>query len=792
MIDRDTFPSHEGKHGRANGVTRLYSMKEVSVLHYSGICRVKSFFAATQGRDTSQMAETTGNASLYFLEDKWDEEIASKLDPPELLRYRSNLLGSDLRITNFGGGNTSSKLEQPDPVSGESTAVLWVKGSGGDLGSIKRAGFATLYLNRLLSLEAQYKGVSEEDAMVALYPLVTFHNNPTAASIDTPLHGFLPFAHVDHLHPDWGIALAASANGKQKMEEFNQEFGHTLAWLPWQRPGFELGMMLREIVRKTPGCDGVVLGGHGLFTWGSTQRECYLNTITIIDQIGQFIAKHDRRPGHQLFGGTRVQTRDDRSNIASEVMPVLRGAVSRKQRWIGSFTDAPAVLDFVNSTHAEPLARLGTSCPDHFIRTKIRPMFLQWDPGSDPAVIPALIESALETYRSEYAGYYEKHALADSPKQRDASPTVVLLPGVGMFTFGKNKTEARLTGEFYINAIGVMGGAGALGGGVKCEDIPQAGPAASADQFSMYKNYVALPPSEAFRIEYWALEEAKIRRQPPEKQLSRQVALVIGGGSGIGHQTALLAAERGAHVMIADRDVSGAQKVAAECAAIAGKESVSFTSIDIRERVAIRLALDATIKAFGGIDIVINTAAIFPSSPDGIISDDQWALTLDVNVTSNFKLAEEAGKLLKKQGLPASMVLTSSANAVVPKRGSEAYDVSKAALSHLVRELAVGMAPLVRVNGISPATVVKGSTMFPRNRVKASLSKYKIPFAESASDDELRDALAEFYAQRTLTHVPIDPKDNAEAIMFLAGPQARVTTGHIIPVDGGLPEAQLR
>lgn len=732
------------------------------------------------------------SAALRFLEDKWDEGAAAKLDAPELLRYRSNLLGSDLRITNFGGGNTSSKLEQTDPVSGQPVKVLWVKGSGGDLGSIKRSGFATLYLDRLLSLETQYKGVAEEDAMVALYPLVTFNNNPTAASIDTPLHGFLPFPHVDHLHPDWAIALAASANGKQKMEEFNKEFGHKLAWLPWQRPGFELGMMLRRIVQETPGCDGVVLGGHGLFTWGETQRECYLNTITIIDQLGQFIDRHARRDGHKLFGGPRVQSRDDRQSIAVDVMPSLRGAVSRKQRWIGSFTDAPAVLDFVNSQHAEKLAHLGTSCPDHFIRTKIRPMFLKWDPSTNPAEIPALIETALETYRAEYADYYKKHALPDSPKQRDASPTVVLLPGVGMFTFGKNKTEARLTGEFYINAIGVMGGAGALGGGIQCEDVPQAGPAASADKFTVHENYVALPPSEAFRIEYWALEEAKIRRQPPEKQLSRQIALIVGGGSGIGHQTALLAAERGAHVMIADRDLAGAQRVAEECAKIAGKEAVSFTSIDIRDRAAIRAALDATIKSFGGLDIVINTAAIFPSSPDGIITDDQWALTLDINITSNFRLAEEAGKVLRKQGLPSSMVLTSSANAVVPKRGSEAYDVSKAALSHLVRELAVGMAPLVRVNGISPATVVKGSTMFPRDRVKASLAKYNIPFAESASDDELRNALAEFYAQRTLTHVPIDPKDNAEAIMFLAGPQARVTTGHIIPVDGGLIEAQLR
>jgi len=732
------------------------------------------------------------SGKLRFLEDKWDEAVASKLDGPELLRYRSNLLGSDLRITNFGGGNTSSKLEETDPVSGEAVKVLWVKGSGGDLGSIKRSGFATLYLDRLLELEKQYKGVAEEDAMVALYPLVTFNNNPTAASIDTPLHGFLPFAHVDHLHPDWGIALAASANGKQKMEEFNKEFGHKLAWLPWQRPGFELGMMLRQIVKETPGCDGVVLGGHGLFTWSDTQREAYLNTITIIDQLGQFIERHTSQTGYKRFGGEKVQSHADRTKIASEVMPYLRGAVSRKQRWIGSFTDAEQVLGFVNSEYAQKLAHLGTSCPDHFIRTKIRPMFLTWDPATDPKEIPAVIERSLETYRAEYAEYYTQHALPDSPRQRDASPTVVLLPGVGMFTFGKSKTEARLTGEFYINAIGVMQGAGALGHGVECTDIPQAGPAASADQFTMYDNYVALPPSEAFRIEYWALEEAKIRRQPPEKQLSRQVALIVGGGSGIGHQVALIAAERGAHVVVADRDTAAAEKVAEECKAIAGKEAVGFTSIDIRDRKAIQSALEATIKLFGGIDILVNTAAMFPSSPDGIITDAQWALTLEINVTANYLLVDEAQKILKAQGLDGSVVLTSSANAVVAKRGSEAYDVSKAALSHLVRELAVSLSPKVRVNGISPATVVKGSTMFPRDRVKASLMKYKIPFNDSSSDDELRNALAQFYAERTLTHTPIDPKDCAEAIMFLAGPQTRCTTGHIIPVDGGLVEAYLR
>jgi rhamnose utilization protein RhaD (predicted bifunctional aldolase and dehydrogenase)/NAD(P)-dependent dehydrogenase (short-subunit alcohol dehydrogenase family) len=734
----------------------------------------------------------TAHGGLRFLEDRWDKSVASALDAPELLRYRSNLLGSDLRITNFGGGNTSSKLEQIDPLDGKSKEILWVKGSGGDLGSIRRSGFATLYMHKLLALESVYRDVDFEDEMVDMYPLCTFGNNPVAASIDTPLHGFLPFPHVDHLHPDWGIALAASANGKIKMEEFNKEFGHTLAWLPWQRPGFELGMMLKKIVEDTPGCDGVVLGGHGLFTWGNTQRESYLNTITIIDQLGQFIERHASTTGHRHFGGTKAETREDRVEIAAAIMPYLRGAVSRKQRWIGSYSCSQQVLDFVNSESAEKLAHLGTSCPDHFIRTKIRPMFIKWNPAGEPEELKELIETALEAYRAEYAEYYHKHATTESPAVRDASPTVVLIPGVGMFSFGKNKAESRITGEFYINAIGVMQGAGSLGAGTSCSDIPQAGPAAPADQFAMYQNYVALPPSEAFRIEYWKLEEAKIRRQPPEKELSRRIALIVGGGGGIGRETVLLAAERGAHIVVADISLEAAQKVADEAKAIGGKECAVATAIDIRKRDAIKSALNATVTAFGGVDLLINTAALFPSSPDGIISDAQWALTLEVNVTANYLLTDEASHIFKAQGLPGSVVLTSSANAVVPKRGSEAYDVSKAALSHLVRELAVAYAPLLRVNGISPATVVKGSAMFPRDRVKASLTKYGIAFDENANDDTLRNLLATFYAKRTLTHVPIDPKDCAEAILFIGGPRAPVTTGHLIPVDGGLTEAYLR
>jgi rhamnose utilization protein RhaD (predicted bifunctional aldolase and dehydrogenase)/NAD(P)-dependent dehydrogenase (short-subunit alcohol dehydrogenase family) len=736
--------------------------------------------------------QTIASPTLKFLEDRWDEKVAAGLDEPELLRYRSNLLGSDLRITNFAGGNTSSKITETDPLTSQPVQVIWVKGSGGDLGSMKRAGFATLYLDKLLALERSYPGVHAEDEMVAMYPLCTFRNNPTAASIDTPLHGFLPFPHVDHLHPDWGIALAASGNGKKKMEEFNREFNHKLVWVPWQRPGFELGLMMRRAVEQNPDCDGIVLGGHGLFTWGQTQRECYLNTITVIDQIGQFIARHGEKKGAQRFGGELVPARADRAQVAVAITPYLRGRVSTQNRWIAGFSDAHDVLQFVNSQYAKDLSFLGTSCPDHFIRTKIRPLFVPWAADEDVLTLKNRIEEGLAEYRQLYRDYYHQFATADSPALRDTSPAVVLIQGLGMFTFGKNKTEARIIGEFYTNAIHVMDGASLLAEGEVKDVLPQCGEGMDPTSFKTFANYVALPPLEAFRIEYWALEEAKIRRQPPEKELSRRVALVVGGGSGIGREVAIKLAERGAHIVIADRDETGAQHVADEISRIASKEFVRAIPVDIRNREAIREAMQATVTAFGGLDILINTAALFPASPDGIINQAMWGTTLEINVTSNYLLAEEAGKLFSEQGLDGAVVLTSSANAVVPKRGSEAYDVSKAAVSHLVRELAVSMAPKVRVNGVSPATVVKGSTMFPRDRVRASLTKYGIAFEDSMSDDELRGLLAGFYAQRTLTHQPIEPSDCAEAILFLASPKARCTTGHLIPVDGGLPEAFLR
>ncbi|MGC1870489.1 MAG: bifunctional rhamnulose-1-phosphate aldolase/short-chain dehydrogenase [Acidobacteriaceae bacterium] len=731
-----------------------------------------------------------------YLENRWDKAAAATLSEPELLRYRSNLLGSDLRITNYGGGNTSAKVTERDPLNGNPTEVLWVKGSGGDLGTISIHGFATLYLDKFRDLAGIYRGVEHEDDMVPFYPLCAFGQNTVAASIDTPLHAFLPARHIDHLHPDWGIAVAAAANGEERMREFNRRFKHQLVWLPWQRPGFELGLMLKRAVEANPNCDGIVLGGHGLFSWGETSESCYLNTIELIDQLGQFVQEHIDAAGDKLFGTPLYASRPDREAIAIDLLPFLRGRLSIPQRVIGNYSALPEVLRFVNSKQAETLAGLGTSCPDHFIRTKVRPLFVPWNPSQDVSHLRAAFDTALEKYRRDYASYYQAHALPDSPAMRPANPAIVLIPGIGMFSFAKSRAEARLASEFYVNAIHVMEGASALADTNAKQktpaEYPQAGPAAPSSAFESFSNYVALPIGEAFRIEYWALEEAKLRRQPPEKPLSRRVAMIVGGGSGIGREAAVLAGASGATVAVADRNVPAAEEVVADLRKRYGRDAAHAIEIDITQEVSIRSALRSVIAHCGGLDLLINTAALFPASPDNTTSQTQWGKTLEINVTANYFLAEQAAHIFREQGLDASIVLTSSANAVVAKRGSEAYDVSKAAVSHLVRELAVSLAPLVRVNGISPATVIRGSTMFPRDRVMASLKKYNISFNASASDDELRNVLAEFYAQRTLTHQPIDPVDCARAALFLAGPEARCTTGHIVPVDGGLTEAFLR
>jgi rhamnose utilization protein RhaD (predicted bifunctional aldolase and dehydrogenase)/NAD(P)-dependent dehydrogenase (short-subunit alcohol dehydrogenase family) len=734
-----------------------------------------------------------------FLKNLWDPAAAEReASPLDLLRYRSNLLGEDLRITNFGGGNTSSKFELPDPLTGSPQQVMAVKGSGGDLRSIRASGFALLYLDKLESLIARYRGEAHEDEMVAYYPLCAFGENRVAASIDTPLHAFLPFPHVDHLHPDWAIAIAASANGKSKLDEFNQRYGRHIVWVPWQRPGFELALMLRDAVRSHPGCDGIVLGGHGLFTWGDTQRDCYLSSVKTIDQMGEFVEEHAkdaRRRGHALFGGARIQAAvGDRDATLVSMLPMLRGAVSSTRRVVAHVDSSTDALTFANSAWAEDLCAMGTSCPDHFLRTRISPMLVPWDPGTETvAVMQDRLMARIAKYREDYANYYHAFAEPDSPALRDRNPSVVVIPGIGLVGFGKDKREARITTEFFVNAIHVMSGANALeaaqpSGAV----VPQARKADQANQFKTFHNYVALPRAEAFRIEYWALEEAKLQRMPPEREFSRKVVVVVGGGSGIGREVAQQVALRGGHLVVADQNVQGAKETADEAATRTSPEMVLPVSLDLTSPDTMASAMRAAVLQFGGFDVLVNTAAIYPTPDPSSPAEPVWARTLQINVTSNHFLAQQAAIVFRAQKLPASIVLTSSANAVVPKQGSEPYDVSKAAINHLIRELAIGLGPIVRVNGVAPATVIAGSSMFPRDRVIVALRKYKIPFADSDSTEDLRGKLAEFYAQRTITRRPILPIDNANAICWLAGDQSAKTTGHVIPVDGGLPEAFLR
>jgi rhamnose utilization protein RhaD (predicted bifunctional aldolase and dehydrogenase)/NAD(P)-dependent dehydrogenase (short-subunit alcohol dehydrogenase family) len=738
--------------------------------------------------DTS-IVETT------FLQNLWDATEAARLElrPLDLLRYRSNLLGADLRITNFGGGNTSSKFEMPDPLTGKPERVMAVKGSGGDLRSIGTHGFAVLYLGKLESLIARYRGEAYEDEMVGFYPLCAFGENRVAASIDTPLHAFLPYPHVDHLHPDWAIALAASANGQQKLDEFNQRYGRHIIWVPWQRPGFELALMLKNAVEVRPDCDGIVLGGHGLFTWGDTQCDCYVNSIKTIDQMGEFVQEHARRSSRPVFGGAAVSAAAPREETVAALLPYLRGAVSSTRRVVAHYEASEDALTFAGSRWAEELCRMGTSCPDHFLRTRISPLFVAWDPATDDlAELKRRIGDRLTQYRKGYAAYYQQYAQPESPALRDANPSVVVVPGLGLFGFGKDKREARITSEFFVNAIHVMAGANALDEGQSVTAPPQARRLEQADEFKSFRNYVALPRSEAFRIEYWALEEAKLQRMPPERELSRKVVVVVGGASGIGREVALQIARRGGHVVVADLNVASAQSVADEAAALASSEMVLAAALDLTSRESVAAAFRAAVLRFGGVDAIVNTAAVYPTPPPGTPAEDVWDRAIRVNVTSNYVLAEEAAKILKEQNLTASIVLTSSANAVVPKFGSEAYDVSKAAINHLIRELAMGHGPLVRVNGIAPATVIEGSSMFPRDRVIVALKKYDIANAEDESTESLRSKLAEFYARRTITRRPILPLDCANAICFLLGEQSAKTTGHVIPVDGGLPEAFLR
>src|SRR5436309_8360802 len=604
------------------------------------------------------------------VKDLWDDSHARKLgsDQLGLLRYGSNLLGADLRITNFGGGNTSSKMEFPDPFTGRPTRVLAVKGSGGDLGSIKDSGFALLYLDRLEQLKNLYRGEQYEHEMVSYYPLAAFGENRVPASIDTPLHAFLPFPAMDHLPPDWVTRLPASANGKHKLQAFSRKFDRRIIWLPWQRPGFELALLIERAVKENPGADGILLGGHGLFTWGQTQRDCYLNSIHTIDQMGEFVLEHQARKG-VLFGGLRCVALPERKKIAAQILPALRGGASSNRRVLAHYADDADSLTFAGSKWAQELSKLGTSCPDHFVRTRVCPMFVPWNPGSeDVTVLKSRIQESLVGYRSDYKKYYGEWATSQSPTLRDSNPSVVIIPGLGLFGFGKNKKEARITTEFFVNAIHVMAGANALEDGDGNDPVPQARTPDQSKQFTQYHNYVALPRSEAFRIEYWILEDAKLQRMGPESEFSRQVAPGIGGASGIGRETALLLARQGAHVVVADADAQGAEKVAAEAAQLTSEEFVVHTAVDLSNSGSLSQAAEFAILQFGGIDIVINTAAIFPVPEDaGELTEAQWSKTFLVNVTGNYVLACRTEWIFADHKLPAAMVLTSSANALVPK-----------------------------------------------------------------------------------------------------------------------------
>jgi rhamnulose-1-phosphate aldolase/alcohol dehydrogenase len=621
--------------------------------------------------------------------------------------------------------------------------------------------------------------------MVGQFPHCTFNLNPRASSIDTPLHGFLPARHVDHMHPNSVIAIAACDKSKDLTAEI---FGGEIGWVPWLRPGFELGLMMKREVEANPALKGLVMGQHGLINWADDDKECYDLTLELIEKAAAYIESKDK--GDQTFGGAKYESLSeaDANAVLVDLLHWLRGQVSQQNKFVGTIETRYSIMRFVNSNDAERLAELGTSCPDHFLRTKIKPLYVNWDPThsteDDPnglVALQSLLQAGLEQYRKDYAAYYEAHKHDNSPVMRDPNPTVILIPGIGMITWGKDKSESRVTAEFYTCAVEVMRGAEAIG------------------------KYIALPKQEAFDIEYWLLEEAKLKRKPPAKEMSREIVLVIGAGNGIGKEVAHRLAKEGAHLVCADLSSQAAEDTAAELTQIYGQGiGVAGTGIsgcgpaiglavDITKRESIQKMIEQTLLAFGGIDRVVVTAGVFvPPERDGSLSDDKWKFTFDVNVRGSFNVVDELRTVLSKQGLRASVVLTTSVNGVVGKKGSVAYDTSKAAANHLVRELAIEMAPLVRVNAVAPATVVAGSTMFPRDRVIASLTKYEIEFSESDSDDELRTKLAKFYAERTLTRQPITPADQAEAIYFLASDKSSKTTGQIINVDGGLHEAFLR
>ncbi|MGO4876941.1 bifunctional aldolase/short-chain dehydrogenase [Pedobacter psychrotolerans] len=692
----------------------------------------------------------------------WDEEEATKLagDEVALLIYRSNLLGADLRLTNYGGGNTSCKLMEKDPLTGNETEVMWVKGSGGDLGTLKKSGLAALYVDRLRSLKNIYRGVAYEDEMVELFNHCIFDLSSKAPSIDTPLHGFLPFAHIDHLHPDAAIAIAAAADGKKITEEL---FGGTIGWVEWKKPGFELGLQLKQCLDENPGIRGIMLGAHGLFTWGDTAYESYLNTLDVIEICSDYLAQNYGKKG-PVFGGQKMESANEasRKKQAATLAPLLRGLCSSKQHMIGHFTDDARVLEFTNSNDLARLAPMGTSCPDHFLRTKISPLVLDLAADEDLSDTKALKEKllpAFEAYRAMYTDYYETCKHPNSPAIRDTNPVVILYPGVGMFTFSKDKQTARVAAEFYINAINVMKGAEAI------------------------SSYTSLPHQEAFNIEYWLLEEAKLQRMPKPKPLTGKIALITGSAGGIGKAIAKKFVAEGGVVILNDMNAERLEEAGAEFAKQFGKDAYSTTLLNVTSQEDIDGAFHAAALAFGGIDIVVNNAGLSISKTIGDHSEKDWDLLYDVLVKGQFFITQAATKMMQKQDVGGDIINIVSKNALVSGPNNAGYGSAKAAQLHLSRLNAAELgADHIRVNVVNPDAVISDSNIWAGGWAEGRAKAYGVTVAE----------LPAYYAKRTLLNQIILPDDIANACFVFVGGLLQKSTGNVLNVDGGVAMAFVR
>lgn len=697
------------------------------------------------------------NAAPARLLDLWDDAKAAGMTEPERLVYRSNILGSDKRVTNYGGGNTSSKIMQKDPLTGETVEVLWVKGSGGDSASIKLDGFSTLYMDKLRALKKLYRGVQFEDEMVGYLPHATFNLNPRAASIDTPLHAYVPHAYVDHMHPDAIIAIAASKDSKALTKEI---FGDEIGWLPWKKPGFELGLWLEKFCLDHPDAKGVVLESHGLFTWGDTPKECYEQTIATINKAIAWFEQ--KTAGKTIFGGPAVTplAPAERRAIAARLMPAIRGLIGKDSLKLGHFDDSAAVLEFVSSKNLRPLAALGTSCPDHFLRTKIRPLVVEFDPSKpDIDSVVAGFADATAAYREDYAGYYNRCKHPDSPAIRDSNAVVYLVPGVGMLTFAKDKATARISGEFYVNAINVMRGA------------------------STVSTYQGLPEQEAFDIEYWLLEEAKLQRMPKPKSLAGHIALVTGGAGGIGRATARRLLGEGACVVLADMDEAALTSANEELGKAYGKDFVRPVKINVtREEEVIRAFAEASVE-FGGIDILVSNAGLASSAPIEETTLELWNKNIDVLTTGYFLVSREAFKLFRLQKTGGNIVFIASKNALAASPNAAAYCTAKAAELHLARCLALeGAEAQIRVNTVNPDAVLRGSKIWAGEWLEQRASTYKTD----------KEGLEEMYRQRSMLKRSVFPEDIAEAVYFLASDMSSKSTGNIINVDAGNAQAFTR